>query len=359
MTKKMFSLFLVLFLLFSLSLDSNAQDFKSSNGTVIQLNDAPLNFRVTASKMVVNPTTGVEFPVFEMAWDNPDSISDLENALGDDANHLFVAVDYRIIKDNPSAEWESAIWEEKADFSALHTRPSQKKLVFQVENIVPESDGKYLATDFEFRICYSYLYGDPLYISSPYSSPLVKKSYVGASAWAVDFLNQAASLDIIPSRLMDKKMSDPITREEFAEMAVKFYEMVTGNKAIPSNKTFLDCSNPEVLKAFQLDITAGVGDGTKFEPHSLLMRQQMATMITKTLTACYPNIVFDLSDQPDFKDQKDFATYAIDRAKFMAKYQITVGDGKGSFAPRENCTREQAIIFLVKSYQYRNQYKYK
>jgi hypothetical protein len=133
----------------------------------------------------------------------------------------------------------------------------------------------------------------------------------------------------------------------------------TGNTApIPAGKTFTDCSNPEVLKAYGLKITYGTGDGKQFEPNAKLSRQQMAAMIERTLKACYPNIVIDTLGQPDFKDQKDFLDYAIVPAKFMAKYTITVGDGQGSFNPNGDCLRQQTFIFLVKAYNFRDMYIY-
>lgn len=81
-------------------------------------------------------------------------------------------------------------------------------------------------------------------------------------------------------------------------------------------------------------------------------------MTTKTLKACFPNIVIDILGQPDFKDQKNFASYAIVPAKFMAKYEITVGDGQGNFNPNGDCLRQQTFIFLVKAYNFRDRYIY-
>ena len=87
----------------------------------------------------------------------------------------------------------------------------------------------------------------------------------------------------------------------------------------------------------------------------------MAAMITRTITACYAEITPEFIDNDvkgvaDFKDQAGFLTYGINPAKFMAKYKITVGDGKGNFGPNDNCTREQAVMFLLRAYLYKDQY---
>ncbi|MCX7772053.1 MAG: fibro-slime domain-containing protein [Clostridia bacterium] len=164
-------------------------------------------------------------------------------------------------------------------------------------------------------------------------------------------LDKAADYGFIPDTIKDN-MITPITRQEFAEVAVNFYEKVTSKEAAAASATtFTDCSNQKVLKAFQLGITNGKADGgKKFLPQNYITRQEMAAMITRTLKACYPDIVFDISGQPDFKDQKQILSYANVPTKFMAKYSITNGDGKGNFMPLNTCTREQAVAFLVRAF---------
>lgn len=199
------------------------------------------------------------------------------------------------------------------------------------------------------------------------SNPLIKDSTANGTKYSAysnanpifrSELDKAESLRITTDALIWNDLTTPITREEFAELAVKYYEMVTGKKAEPHpTKRFTDCNNPEVLKAVNLNITHGVGDSTKFEPESFLLRQQMAAMITRTIQACYEGLTLDVEGVPDFNDQKLIASYATDSTKFMAKYKITVGDGNGNFSPNNYCTREQAIVFLVRAYQNKDQYK--
>lgn len=205
--------------------------------------------------------------------------------------------------------------------------------------------------NFEMRL-YSmdHYYSDATFVMSvPFTLSGAKPPK--GSTWSSGEVEQAELLGLFPDSLKSSDLTIPITREEFAEIAVRFYEIVTGNKALPHpTKIFKDTSNPEILKAFNLDITAGSGDGTIFEPKKVLIRQQMAAMITRTLKASYPSIVFDITGQPDFKDQSSIASYAATPTKFMAKHKITVGDGKGSFFPNDNCTREQAVAFLIRAY---------
>lgn len=305
--------------------------------------EPPKNLKVKIEKDSNNK------PYFQLDWDIPQSISD--------ANKLFPVyhiVDFKLGDGN----WlsESVTWDGlPVAYSSLLTNTYDLDPVEEniVDKVVIEENVYYFRAAF---VCKE-TGGDP--IVSNYSNVVSTKvpAYSDASPWAQPELDKADNLGIITDTLRGSDMTKPITREEFAEVAVKFYEMVTGNKAEPHpTKTFLDTNNPEVLKAFNLGITVGVGDGTKFEPKSYLLRQQMAAMITRTLTTCFEGLVLDISGQPDFLDQKEFAGYAINPAKFMAKYKITVGDGKGNFIPNNNCSRQEAIAFLLRSYLNGDQY---
>ena len=61
--------------------------------------------------------------------------------------------------------------------------------------------------------------------------------YKGASTWAVPELDKADGYGLITDKIKDN-MSVPITREEFAEIAVRLYEINTGKAAIYSIRMF-------------------------------------------------------------------------------------------------------------------------
>ena len=70
-------------------------------------------------------------------------------------------------------------------------------------------------------------------------------------------LDKAAEYGLITSSIKDK-MSEPITREEFLELAVLLYEKTTKETAQPeSPNPFTDSNNPEVLKAYKIGIVTG------------------------------------------------------------------------------------------------------
>lgn len=175
-------------------------------------------------------------------------------------------------------------------------------------------------------------------------------SYRGASEWAKGGLDKAMGYGFITDKIKDN-MSGSITREEFAEVAVKLYELYTGKKADPApTSTFIDTTNVEILKAYQLGIVSGIGNN-KFAPQVLINREQMAAMLNRAVEAIRPDADTSIAGAPTFADEKEIAPYFVTNVKFMAKNGFISGMGNNRFAPKTTSTREQAVIVAVRVYE--------
>ena len=193
---------------------------------------------------------------------------------------------------------------------------------------------------------------------SAYSN-IVNLGLVG-SPWAIDTLKAAEAAGLIPDMLKGQDMTKVITREEFAELALKLYQGVTGEDGEPiSPNPFTDTKNPQVLKAFKLEITLGTS-ATTFTPKKLITREECATMLFRTLKRVAPNENFKVTDVKAFTDQKHIASWALEAARYMSKIGIVAGNEKGEFMPKATtqadiaakfgmATREQAIIMAYRS----------
>lgn len=182
-----------------------------------------------------------------------------------------------------------------------------------------------------------------------------------SSTWAVPELEQANELGLIPGILVGKDLTQPITREEFCELAVLLYEKVTDTAAQPAAENpFKDTKNVQILKAYQLGITKGVST-TAFEPNTLINREQCAVMLFRTLKAISPNGDYSITGVKDFPDQKHISDWAVEATKYMSKIGIIKGDKNGNFMPKATtdaqkasgygmATREAAILMVVRSY---------
>lgn len=216
------------------------------------------------------------------------------------------------------------------------------------------NDYKY---SFRMKFWYQYTYGDGPgewdYIYSPWSNELSNQSgsfYKGASSWAVAELNKAQGYGLITERIKDN-MAGKITREEFAEVAVKLYEAYTGKIGTVGSASFVDTTNPEILKAANLGLVTGVGNN-KYAPNELVTREQMATILLRALKVINPTANFSNAGAAPFADDAKIKTWARDGVYYCAKAGIVNGVGGNMFDPEGNATREAAVIVCTRAYEY-------
>ena len=179
--------------------------------------------------------------------------------------------------------------------------------------------------------------------------PAAASSYKGASAWAVPELDKAEIYGLITDRVKNN-VSANITREEFAEIAVRLYEKFTGKKAASGTIAFSDTTNPEILKAANIGLVNGVGGG-RFAPGQLVTREQMAVILLRTLKVISPASDFSTAGAAKFADDSNISSWAGDGVYYCAKNSIIKGVGGNKFSPKGNSTREAAIIVCTRSFE--------
>lgn len=189
-----------------------------------------------------------------------------------------------------------------------------------------------------------------------------------ASDWALPELEKADELGLIPDCLKGQDLAKSINRQEFAAICVKVYESLSGEKATPvAVNPFTDCSDAEVLKAYNVGITNGT-TATTFSPTVLINREQVATMLTRVYKKCTMpgwtlatdgNFKLEYTPGAKFTDDADIGGFARDSVYFMAANKIVNGYGDGSFRPKAvteaqkaigyaTATREQALVIAVR-----------
>ena len=189
-----------------------------------------------------------------------------------------------------------------------------------------------------------------------------------SSDWAQTEMDKAEEYDLIPDVLENADMTQPITRLEFAAVAVKTYENLSAASALPAVvNPFADCSDTEVLKAYNLGVVNGISE-TAFAPDARLSREQAAAMLTRVFKratipgwtleedAAYP---LSFTYPPLFADDANISAYARESVYFMAANNIINGISGNRFAPKNttsaeeaqgyaNATREQALAIAVR-----------
>ena len=176
-----------------------------------------------------------------------------------------------------------------------------------------------------------------------------KVPYKEASSWAIADLNEAADNGLITDRIMNK-MNAPITREEFAELAVLLYEKSTGKKAA-YGATFADTKNVEIYKAFNLQIVNGTDMKLRlFSPNVNTNREQVASMFYRTIKAIKDDEDLSIEGTAAFLDEEEVSAWALDPLKYMNKHGYLLGSN-GKINPKGSCTKEMAVIIANRIYK--------
>jgi hypothetical protein len=310
-------------------------------------------------------------PYFELKFDTPESVIEINEKLLEDDNYfegtscysIEVQIDYKYAdydwNEGPSKYWStSAYLEDFLRDGFYEYYPYQEEDETTV--IIKEEE-------YSFR---AYFYSKWGYVggwinnevASDFSNIATVRNtaYSYASDWAIPELDKAAVYGLITPSIKDK-MSDPITREEFAELAVLLYQKTTEETVQPElPNPFTDTDNPEVLKAYNLGIVTGVGND-KFDPKALTNREQVATMLSRAVRVMVPDADFSIEGAPSFSDEEHISNWALDHVKYMSKIGVIKGS-EGKFMPKAvttaeiasgyaTTTCEQATLMAVRIYE--------
>jgi len=184
------------------------------------------------------------------------------------------------------------------------------------------------------------------------NTTLPEPQWSNCSAWARNYLTTAQQIGLIPEILQGADMTQPISREEFAALAVTLYEGVTERSAAKaSGDPFTDCRSADVLKAYKLGIVNGTS-ATTFEPNGSLTREQGAAMLGRTYEAIVDGRAgdgssLDTAGAAAFADDGSISGYAKAYVSFMNANGIIDGVGKGRFDPLGKLSREAALKIAI------------
>lgn len=184
-------------------------------------------------------------------------------------------------------------------------------------------------------------------------------SFGRVSKWAKDEITEANARGLIPATLQGKDLSQQITRAEFAAVSLALYESLTGEEQPDGSAPFTDIAGNEdedsIKKAYILNIVNGVSD-TKFEPLESISRQDLATMLFRTVKKYSyeewtletdSQYSFDYSGITPYADDEHISEYAKPAVYYLSKLGIITGVDEYNFAPQNTTSEETAIGYAT------------
>ena len=80
-------------------------------------------------------------------------------------------------------------------------------------------------------------------------------------------------------------------------------------------------------------------------PDKTVSRQECATMLFRAIKAIAPKADYSIAGVPDFPDEKDIDSWAVEGTKYMFKLGIIKGDNRGYFVPKASTTAQEAARY--------------
>ena len=175
------------------------------------------------------------------------------------------------------------------------------------------------------------------------------------SSWAQADVDQAVQLSILPQSLQSGYQT-AITRGEFcrllsgylaARSSMSTAEFCKKRGIDTASVSFSDTSDEDIRLIAATGIVLGYPDGT-FRPDAAIARQDAAIML-KRLAGLFD--VQSAENGQSFTDAAQISDYAKDGVSFAAAIGLMNGHANGSFAPRAQITREQAVVTIMNAWR--------
>lgn len=180
-------------------------------------------------------------------------------------------------------------------------------------------------------------------------------AFVAPSSWAKDEVEAAETAGLIPDLSGNPGWQDNTTRLQFAQLAVRLAESVTGETlpAAPAS-TFTDCTELDVRKAYAAGIVNGTS-ATTFSPDSKLTREQLATMLWRAADYIQQQTGNQAltagGSLTGYTDADSVSDYAEEAVATLAAYGIMKGTSATALSPQQNCPVEQSVLLTYRMLQ--------
>ncbi|MCL2099338.1 MAG: InlB B-repeat-containing protein [Oscillospiraceae bacterium] len=173
---------------------------------------------------------------------------------------------------------------------------------------------------------------------------IIPPNIESASGWALEQIIRAHNLGLIPQQLQSH-YNRPITRSEFASLAVTLYETITGRE-ITGRVSFDDSDDVNVQKAAAIGVMSPQNrERNLFGPYVILSRQDSAGTLVRLANLIGKPLP---EGRVNFADNDKIASWALEPVGQAAAARIMSAGSGNKFNPGDALTREECIAAVLR-----------
>lgn len=175
--------------------------------------------------------------------------------------------------------------------------------------------------------------------------PMTVSAAEKPAAWAETAVNYLRENEVVSEQYLTD-FTRQVTRKEFSYYAVRLCQTLGVPMSDPwSFDAFTDTQDYWVIKAYELELVNGIGGG-KFGPEQPITREQIGTLLMRTLDRSKVNYDKGDTDYVQFSDSADIGEWFTDGVARAYHIGLINGVGNDAVAPKRNVTRQEVFVLL-------------
>ena len=168
------------------------------------------------------------------------------------------------------------------------------------------------------------------------------------SEWAKSDIEQAVGNGLVP-KLNQINYTGKINRLEVCQLIDNLLEKQNIAKPESTENPFSDTSDKSVTSLYSHGIIHGKADNM-FLPYDYVTREELAKILSNTYYLLNEKSQSNDSTH-EYADQKEIADWALEYINDMYVLDIMIGNSDNEFKPKDNATKEELIITLLRIYK--------
>lgn len=176
---------------------------------------------------------------------------------------------------------------------------------------------------------------------------------VEPSNWAKGYIDEAIMEGLIPKWNQIGYTND-ISRVEVCQLIDNFLAVKGIEKKTPNDYTYLkeypfdDTRDISVKELYLQGIVNGKSE-TEFYPYDYITREEFARILSEACKIVSKSNSSDLSEL-QYKDKGKISDWATESVGKVTALSLMQGDDSGNFNPKDNITKEEVILTLLRLY---------